>query len=99
MRPGHISRGLSVQGGVLLYCRRTTGSNSRLKYERGPSASLHPVCAYHSLPWARPRRLAVKRRGDLVAVATGWLVLVVPVDPARRDRFSRSVIAERVRGR
>jgi len=34
------------------------------------------------------------RRGDLVAVATGWLLLVVAVDPARLDRFSRSAIAQ-----
>lgn len=43
----------------------------------------------------RPRRLAVKRRGGLVAIATGWLVLVVPVDSVRLNRFSRSLIAQR----
>lgn len=43
--------------------------------------------------------LALKRRGDLVAAAIGWLALVVRVDPAQLNRFSRSVIAQRGRGR
>ena len=45
-----------------------------------------------------PALLAVKGRGDLVAAAIGWLALVVRADPARLNRFSRSVIAQRVRG-
>ena len=46
-----------------------------------------------------PALLAVKRRGDLVAAAIGWLQLLVRVDSARLNRFSRWVIAQRVRGR
>lgn len=43
--------------------------------------------------------LAVKRRGDSVAAAIGSLPPVVRVDPARLNRFRRSMIAHRVRGR
>jgi len=46
-----------------------------------------------------PALLAVKRRGNLVAAAIGWLALVVRIDPARLNRSSRSVIAQPVRGR
>lgn len=71
--------------------------NFRSKYERGP-ASLRVVCQT-IVSRVRAALLAVKRRGDLVAAAIGWLQLLVRVDSARLNRFSRWVIAQRVRGR
>jgi len=93
------TRGCRFKAGAVLSCRRTAGSTSGLKYEHDPSTLLHPVCAYHSLPYVPRAACPSSGVATLVALATGCLVLVVPVDPARLNRFSRSVIAQRVRGR